>query len=69
MDVHGKEDVRVLRHAFLDSFYQTCLKNLMDIAIISRTHEEEAVESQLKDLSMTYEKVDEIPFDFNRRRG
>jgi Mg2+-importing ATPase len=68
LDVHGKEDVRVLRHAFLNSFYQTGLKNLMDIAIIHRTREEETEEAQLQDLSVTYEKVDEIPFDFSRRR-
>jgi len=68
LDVHGKEDARVLRHGFLNSYYQTGLKNLMDIAIIARTKEEETWEPQLKDLSVTYEKVDEIPFDFNRRR-
>ena len=68
LDVHGQEDARVLRHAFLNSYYQTGLKNLMDIAIIERTQEEADKEIQLKDLSMIYEKVDEIPFDFNRRR-
>jgi len=68
LDVHGKEDVRVLRHAFLNSFYQTGLKNLMDIAIINRTHDEEETQAQLKNLSLTYEKVDEVPFDFSRRR-
>ncbi|MCL2105898.1 MAG: magnesium-translocating P-type ATPase [Oscillospiraceae bacterium] len=68
LDVHGKEDPRVLRHAFLNSYYQTGLKNLMDIAIIRRTHEKEAEQAQLKELSVTYEKVDEVPFDFGRRR-
>ena len=68
MDVRGNEDVRVLRHAFLNSFYQTGLKNLMDIAIIRRSKEESETEASLKDLSVIYEKVDEIPFDFNRRR-
>lgn len=68
LDVHGNKDLRVLRHAFLNSFYQTGLKNLMDIAIINRTKEEGKTEPLLKGLNMAYEKVDEIPFDFNRRR-
>ena len=70
MDINGNEDVRVLRHAFLNSYYQTGLKNLMDIAIINRTHEEEGYEEygELHDLAVKYVKVDEIPFDFERRR-
>ncbi|MDR0320674.1 MAG: magnesium-translocating P-type ATPase [Treponema sp.] len=76
LDVHGKEDIRVLRHAFLNSYYQTGLKNLMDVAIIRKT-QEEAEEGKddlnngapkLGELSQVYEKVDEIPFDFKRRR-
>src|SRR5699024_3108300 len=42
--------------------------NLMDLAIIRKTEEEESENPQLADLSETYVKVDEIPFDFNRRR-
>ena len=68
MDIEGKEDQRVLRHAFLNSFYQTGLKNLMDIAIINATKEEEDKSEQLKYLDSRYHKVDEIPFDFERRR-
>ena len=69
LDVEGKEAPRVLRHAFLNSFYQTGLKNLMDIAIINRTKlEEEENRDQLGDLENFYQKVDEIPFDFERRR-
>jgi len=68
MDVHGNDDLRVLRHAFLNSYYQTGLKNLMDISIIDRTKEESEEEIALRGLSNNYEKVDEIPFDFNRRR-
>jgi Mg2+-importing ATPase len=67
-DVHGKEDVRVLRHAFLNSYYQTGLKNLMDISIIERTKELSTNEITLQNLFDTYVKVDEIPFDFERRR-
>ncbi len=68
MDVEGNEDPRVLRHAYLNSYFQTGYKNLMDIAIIEKTEEEEAQNPQLVDLSETYVKVDEIPFDFTRRR-
>ncbi len=68
MDVHGKEDVNVLKCAFLNSFYQTGLKNLMDIAIINRTQEAEQGESELSNLSTRYRKIDEIPWDFARRR-
>jgi Mg2+-importing ATPase len=67
-DVHGKVDVRVLRHAFLNSYYQTGLKNLMDISIIERTKELSTNEITLQNLFDTYVKVDEIPFDFERRR-
>lgn len=68
MDIAGKEDIRVLRHAYLNSYFQTGYKNLMDVAIIDRTEEEEAANPQLADLSEIYHKVDEIPFDFSRRR-
>ncbi|MDN0033359.1 magnesium-translocating P-type ATPase [Oscillibacter ruminantium] len=68
LDVMGNEDARVLRHAYLNSYFQTGYKNLMDIAIIQKTEEEERDNRQLTDLSETYVKVDEIPFDFTRRR-
>ena len=68
LDVQGNEDSRVLRHAFLNSYYQTGLKNLMDIAIIDRTLEEAKHHASFKGLAESYEKVDEIPFDFSRRR-
>lgn len=63
LDVQGREDDRVLRHAFLNSFFQTGLKNLMDIAILNHGEEKEC-----GDLINKYTKVDEIPFDFQRRR-
>ena len=68
MDVMGNRDTRVLRHAYLNSYFQTGYKNLMDVAIIRKTEEEEASDTRLIDLSETYTKVDEIPFDFTRRR-
>ncbi|MDR1018732.1 MAG: magnesium-translocating P-type ATPase [Lachnospiraceae bacterium] len=62
LNIEGNEDSRILRHAYLNSYYQTGLKNLMDIAIINATNE------QLNPEEFHYEKVDEIPFDFHRRR-
>ena len=63
LDIHGEDNPRVLRHAYLNSYYQTGLKNLMDVSIIERAHEEKVVDDNKK-----YRKVDEIPFDFSRRR-
>ena len=63
MDVLGREDKRILRHAFLNSYFQTGLKNLMDVAIISRAEKED-----LSFLKEAYVREDEIPFDFSRRR-
>lgn len=62
LNVDGVESERVLRHAYFNSFYQTGLGNLMDEAIIK------AAEEQLDTESFNYTKVDEIPFDFERRR-
>lgn len=63
MDVHGEDDTRILRHAYLNSYFQTGLKNLIDLAIIHR-----AEQNGLKDILESYSRVDEIPFDFSRRR-
>ncbi len=68
LNIHGQEDMRVLRHAFLNSYYQTGLKNLMDHAIIERTLQEQENVPELRGLSEKFLKVDEIPFDFERRR-
>ena len=67
-NLNGEEDTRVLRHAYLNSYFQTGYKNLMDLAIIRKTEEQEAADPRLLDLSEHYVKVDEIPFDFARRR-
>lgn len=56
-DVQGKENEEVLKTAYINSFYQTGLKNVLDKAILN--HE--------KLLVRRYEKVDEIPFDFSRK--
>jgi len=63
LDIHGNDNIDVLRQAFLNSYYQTGLKNLMDISIIEYTRK-----AELTNLWVDYKKVDEIPFDFNRRR-
>ena len=68
LNVNGEDDTRVLRHAYLNSYFQTGYKNLMDLAIIRKTEEAEAEDPRLLDLSENYVKVDEIPFDFTRRR-
>ncbi|MEB0114021.1 magnesium-translocating P-type ATPase [Variovorax sp. RTB1] len=62
-DAYGQDTDEVLNFAFLNSFYQTGLKNLLDRAVLARV--ELAAELKLKD---AYRKVDEIPFDFERRR-
>lgn len=67
-NINGQEDSRVLRHAYLNSYFQTGHKNLMDLAIIKCTEEEEQNDPSLTDLSEAYVKVDEVPFDFARRR-
>lgn len=68
LDLQGEESVRVLRHAFLNSFYQTGMKDLIDLAVIARAQEQEHEHEQLHGLSERYKKIDEIPFDFERRR-
>jgi Mg2+-importing ATPase len=59
----GEDFDTVLEYAYLNSYYQTGLKNLLDVAVLER------VDMQ-RDLAVAtaYRKVDEIPFDFNRRR-
>lgn len=63
MNLNGEDDTRILRHAYLNSYFQTGLKNLIDLAIINR-----AGQNGLENLLDTYSRVDEIPFDFTRRR-
>jgi len=68
MNIHGESDMRILRHAFLNSYFQTGLKNLIDVAIIDRTRLEQGSTEGLRGLEDRYKKVDEVPFDFDRRR-
>ena len=68
LDIHGDLDLSVLRRAYLNSYFQTGLKNLMDRAIINRTHKEAKKHEIVRDLDQTFHKIDELPFDFERRR-
>ena len=63
LDIKGEEDTRVLKHAFLNAYFQTGLKGSIDEAVIKR-----AEENNISDISKKYKKIDEIPFDFSRRR-
>ncbi len=62
LDVHGREDDEVLQYAYLNSHFQTGLRNLLDKAVIDHVHEAEEI---VVDAAFT--KVDEVPFDFERR--
>ncbi|AWI54834.1 magnesium-translocating P-type ATPase [Aquabacterium olei] len=59
----GQASPRVLELAYLNSHYQTGLKNLMDVAVLQYAEVHERVHAE-----GLYEKVDELPFDFERRR-
>ncbi|MCL2280543.1 magnesium-translocating P-type ATPase [Candidatus Saccharibacteria bacterium] len=63
MDLRGEDDMHILKYAYLNSQFQTGLKNLLDVAIINRA-KANGLEKVLKE----HEMVDEIPFDFTRRR-
>ena len=59
-DARGRPSDAVLEYAYLNSHYQTGLKNLLDVAVLQH--------AELRGLSLAYRKVDELPFDFERRR-
>ncbi len=63
LDIHGQEDLRVLKHAFLNSYFQTGLRGNIDEAVVNR-----AFKNGMEELTTKYKLVDEIPFDFTRRR-
>ena len=65
LDVRGAEDPGVLRAAFVNSFFGTGVKNLIDSAILRRALE---VDPSVEELCDRYDLVDELPFDFERRR-
>lgn len=63
MDINGLDDDRVLDFAYLNSYFQTGLRNLMDSSIIEHIEKNERTF-----VSKNYHKIDEIPFSFSRRR-
>lgn len=76
LDVNGREDARVLRYAFLNSYFSTGVKNLIDNAIVERALTEGTDEvnatvgstTTAEVLAERYHGIDELPFDFERRR-
>ena len=68
LDIHANLDLGVLKIGYLNSYFQTGLKNLLDRAIITRTEKESIEHEDLRELSTRYKKIDELPFDFERRR-
>ena len=63
LDINGDEDLRILKHAFLNSYFQTGLRGNIDEAVVNR-----ALENGMDEYTKNYKLVDEIPFDFSRRR-
>ncbi|CAO98425.1 magnesium-translocating P-type ATPase [Erwinia tasmaniensis] len=63
LNLHGHSDEHVLQHAWLNSRHQTGVKNLMDKAILAFSQGSAAIGELWR-----YRKVDELPFDFERRR-
>ena len=63
LDVNGDEDIRILKHAFLNSYFQTGLRGNIDEAVVSR-----GLQNGMTQYTEKYKLVDEIPFDFSRRR-
>ena len=63
LDVQGEPSEKVLQYGYLNSFHHTGLKNLLDEAILDHKELREHLKAVEK-----YHKIDEIPFDFVRRR-
>ena len=63
VDIAGNEDEAVLEYAYLNSHYQSGLKNLLDVAVLKHVD----IHQKLHQAGV-FEKLDEIPFDFQRRR-
>ena len=63
LDVRGNDSDRVLHYGYMNSYYQTGLKNLLDVAVLDHGDLEEQLH-----LRAEFRKIDELPFDFVRRR-
>ena len=63
LDIGGGDSDRVLEYAYLNSFHQSGLKNLLDVAVLRHVELEGGLKVQER-----FQKIDEMPFDFERRR-
>ena len=63
LDIQGQDSERVLQYAFLNSHFQSGLRNLLDKAVLAHVELEQTLY-----IGSGYSKLDEIPFDFSRRR-
>ena len=63
LDIKGDNSERVLEYAYLNSFHQSGLKNLLDIAVLKHVELQAGLKVQAQ-----FQKIDEMPFDFERRR-
>ena len=63
LDIYGEDSDRVLEYAYLNSHFQSGLRNLLDNAVLEHAEVEEALRPARR-----FTKIDEIPFDFQRRR-
>ena len=63
INVMGEEDLGILKYAFVNSYYGTGIKNLVDRAVITYGNQH-----KIKDVLKEYTKIDEIPFDYTRKR-
>ncbi len=63
LNFRGEESDRVLEYAYLNSFHQSGLKNLLDVAVLKHVELHEKLKAEER-----FHKIDEIPFDFERRR-
>jgi P-type Mg2+ transporter len=63
LDIRGNDSDRVLEYAYLNSFHQSGLKNLLDVAVLKHVELEAGLKVQAR-----FQKIDEMPFDFGRRR-
>ena len=63
IDVNGNEDISILEYAYLNSYFGTGMKNLVDRAIINYGNDK-----NMQCIVNEYKKIDEIPFDYTRKR-
>ena len=63
INVMGEDDLNILKYAYLNSYYGTGIKNLVDKAVIAYGNEH-----KIKQVLKKYEKIDEIPFDYTRKK-